>query len=326
MVLDVSVLLPTHSPHPGRLARTLEGLRNQSLPKDRWELLVVDNASPDADMFFRLDLSWQPRSTVVREPVLGLTHARLAGISAATGSILVFVDDDNVLAQDYLAETVAAFSVEARLGAIGGKSLPEWELPPADWVCEFNSGLALRDFGDMEQTTGPWDRTSYPIFAPVGAGMALRQEAAGYYVQALHAADRPPLTDRRGNELTSGGDNDIVLCLLGAGWKVGYRPRLRLTHLIPSWRTTLEYLARLNYASNRSWVQVLDRHGIRPWTPIASWTVLVRKLRAWWRYQAWRDKASYVRWRGACGQFEGRAALGTFKKTATTLTHAAWTP
>ena len=170
MTPDVSVLLPTHAPHPGRLARTLEGLRNQVWPADRWELLLIDNASPDTDYFGRLDLSWQPHSAVVREPVLGLTHARLAGIAAATGSILVFVDDDNVLAPDYLAQTVAAFADEPRLGAIGGKSLPEWEAPPADWVREFSSGLALRDLGDIEQTSGPLDRGSYPVFAPIGAG------------------------------------------------------------------------------------------------------------------------------------------------------------
>jgi glycosyltransferase involved in cell wall biosynthesis len=307
--LDVSVLLPTHAPHPGRLARTLEGLRNQSWPAERWELVLIDNASPDAEFFTRLDLSWQSRSKIVREPTLGLTHARLAGIAAATGSILVFVDDDNVLAPDYLAETVAAFAEQPRLGAIGGKSLPEWETPPADWVREFSSSLALRDLGEVEQTSGPLDRGSYPVFAPLGAGMALRREAAADYVKAVHSGERPTLTDRRGGELTSGGDNDIVLTVLRSGWEVGYLPRLRLTHLIPSGRTTKKYLARLNFGIFRSWVQVLDRHGIRPWPPVGPWTLLPRKLRAYWRFRAWRDPASYVRWRGACGMFEGQAAL-----------------
>ena len=128
-------------------------------------------------------------------------------------------------------------------------------------------------------------------------------------MQAVHSGKRPPLTDRRGSELTSGGDNDIVLTLLEAGWEVGYRPRLLLTHLIPSGRTTKEYLARLNHAIVRSWVQVLDRHGIRPWLPIPRLTVWLRKLALTGDIARGAARRTMWRWRGACGQFEGQALL-----------------
>lgn len=139
----VSVILPTHAPHPRRLARTLEGLRRQDWPTDCWELLLVDNASPEPAFLSSLDLSWQPQAQVIREPRLGLTYARLAGIATAGGSLLVFVDDDNVLAPDYLRQAVAAFTEQSSLGALGGKSLPEWEKLPAAWVHEFNSCLCF---------------------------------------------------------------------------------------------------------------------------------------------------------------------------------------
>src|SRR5262249_8494301 len=96
MILDVSVILPTHAPHAGRLARALAGLREQTLPRDRWELLIVDNASPDQGIFAAVDLHWHSNARIVREERLGLTHARVAGIRAASGDALVFVDDDNV--------------------------------------------------------------------------------------------------------------------------------------------------------------------------------------------------------------------------------------
>src|SRR5205807_595076 len=142
-----------------------------------------------------------------------------------------------------------------------------------------------------------------------GAGMALRRAAAEQYVRHVEGAGSFVVPDRCGASLSSGGDNDIVLTILEAGWQVGYFPQLRLTHLIPAGRLTRDYLARLSRDSSRSWVQVLDRHGIRPWPRIGRWTLLPRKLRAFLRYRAWRDPAAYVRWRGACGMFEGRAAL-----------------
>jgi glycosyltransferase involved in cell wall biosynthesis len=307
VTVDVSVILPTHAPHPGRLARTLAGLRAQTWPRDRWELLVVDNASPDPAVLAGADLCWHPRARLLCEGRLGLAQARLAGFRQAAGEFLVLVDDDNVLDPGYLEEVVTVFGKYPTLGAIGGKSLPEWEAAPPSWVHEFAECLALRDRGDREERVPPGGPPGNPPCSPVGAGMALRRAAAAAYV--AKAADGPTVPDRCGRVLSSGGDNDIVLTVLAAGWEVGYDPQLRLTHLIPAGRLTRDYLGRLNRASSRSWVGVLALHGIRPWPRIARWTVPARKLRAWWRCRAWRDPAAYVRWQGACGQFEGQAEL-----------------
>jgi glycosyltransferase involved in cell wall biosynthesis len=288
----------------------LEGLKAQTLPRDQWELVLIDNASPDPALLSGIDLSWHLHARVARELRLGLTYARLAGFHAARGALLVYVDDDNVLAPNYLQEVISLFAQYPQLGAAGGKSLPGWEVEPLPWVHQFAANLALRDLGKHEQIAGLTAPPSYPAFAPVGAGMALRREVLDGYEEVLRDRARPALLDRCGGQLTSGGDNDIILTALKCGWQVGYFPTLCLTHLIPVGRTTVEYLARLNQGVARSWVQVLALHGIRPWPAISSsWTVLFRKWRAYLSYRAWRDPVSYVRWRGACGAFEGRGDL-----------------
>jgi hypothetical protein len=124
------------------------------------------------------------------------------------------------------------------------------------------------------------------------------------------------ITGRRGSELCSGEDNDIVLHLLAAGWEAGYFPHLELIHLIAAERLTRDYLGRLNEGIARSWVQVLDRHGLCPWTPTPRIILPLQMLRAYARYGAWRGPAQYVRWRGACGQFRGRADLRSASRAA----------
>jgi len=114
------------------------------------------------------------------------------------------------------------------------------------------------------------------------------------------------LSDRRGNELTSGGDNDIVLSILESGWDVAYFPELSLTHLIPATRLQPEYLARLNHGIAKSWMQVLSKHQCNPWPPIPAWTVRIRKMKAWFTYRAWAGPVQRICWSGACGHFEGR--------------------
>lgn len=316
--MKMSVVIPTHAPNLTRFERTLCGLREQQVARDSWELLVIDNASPNQQLFSNCDLSWHPSASIIREERLGLTPARIAGIRASQGDYLVFVDDDNVLSPNYLEDVIKIFEQHPHLGAIGGKSLPEFEVEPEPWVTEFFKCLALRNPGEETQiyshagassSEASRHLTSYPEFAPIGAGMALRREAAELYMNHIAGNNTRLSLDRTGRSLNSGGDNDIVLTLMEQGWEVGYFPQLQLTHLIPASRLTRDYLARINRASSRSWVQVLDMHSLRVWQKIPRWTVLPRKIKAFFHYQAWKDSAAYVSWQGACGLFEGLGAL-----------------
>lgn len=303
----ISVILPTHNPHPVRLARTLAALRGQTLPATAVELVVVDNASSPALAPATLQLDRFPSARLVREGELGLSVARRRGLRETAGAVCVFVDDDNVLAPDYLERALALFAGEAQLGCAGGKSLPEFEFTPPDWVREFFPLLALRDLGDkpriesglrLPETAG----NRYPDAAPIGAGMLLRRAAAKAWLSDAGGT----LPDRRGAALSSGGDNDIVLCVLRAGWSVGYFPALRLTHLIPRERVSVEYLARLNRGVQESWMRVLRKHDANPWPPLTPLGAMLRQAKAWLNHQAWRGSAHRVRWHGACGHFAGR--------------------
>lgn len=304
----ISVILPTHSPDATRLRRTLAGLRAQTLPADQWELLLVDNASVPPVALVDVTSFAPPGLRIVREPRLGLTAARRCGFNAARGELLVLVDDDNVLAPDYLAEIAQLFARHPRVGACGGRSVPEFSQPPEAWHRDFFDLLALRDLGPAplfarRDESGSDTAQGYPPCAPIGAGMALRRAAVQPWLQRDVAAS---LTDRRGSDLTSGGDNEIVFGVLRAGWDVAYFPELVLTHLIPAARLERRYLARLNRGIQSSWMRVLSRHGANPWPEIAGWSVPLRQLKAWLTCRAWTGPAAYVRWQGACGHFEGR--------------------
>lgn len=307
----VSVIIPTYNPHQERLNRTLDALKQQTLDTDFWELIVVDNQSADPNYLASFSLAWHPQSKLIREERLGLTWARISGIQASRGDYLVFVDDDNVLDRNYLQNTIDIFQKNASLGAIGGKSLPEFEVTPEPWVKQFWTCLALRDLGE-ESLIFSYERShvkQHPSFAPIGAGMALRKTAAEYYSTCIFKDRARLVLDRTGTNLQSGGDCDINLTVLEGGWEIGYFPQLKLNHLMPANRLTKQYLSKINRASSRSWISVLDLHGIRVWQKIPYWTVLLRKIKAFFYYQAWKDSISYIRWQGACGTFEGLASL-----------------
>src|SRR6516162_1627863 len=111
----ISVVISTYNPNSAMLERTLDALAAQTMDASDWELVLIDNASTTA-----LDLGETTRKfknvRTIREERLGNAYGRLAGIRNSQGGILVFVDDDNVLADNYLETASKIFSHGKELG------------------------------------------------------------------------------------------------------------------------------------------------------------------------------------------------------------------
>jgi glycosyltransferase involved in cell wall biosynthesis len=239
-MFNISVIICTHNPRPDYLQRALNALAIQTLPKARWELLLVDNAStnPVAKSF---DLTWHSNARHIREDELGLTAARLRGIREAGGELLVFVDDDNVLQSDFLVHTIEIAKDYPYLGAWGGSVTGEFEHEVPNWFKPYLHALAIR-----EVTKDCWsnyyaDNRSMPF----GAGLCIRKTIAAAYAQTV--LDRPMSKQlgRKGTSLVSGEDIDMVLTSYDSGFGSGMFRRLHTTHLIPKSRMTVDYLCRL---------------------------------------------------------------------------------
>lgn len=254
----ISVITCAHNPRPGFLARTLEGLMRQTLSRDHWEYVLVDNRSEPA-LDGRIDLSWHERGRIVREDQLGLTPARLRGIREARGELLVFVDDDNVLDPDYLEHAQSIAWDFPFLGAWSGSCRGEFEIPPPEWSRRYLRSLCV---GDVERDL--WSNFPYPSEAlPSGAGLCIRSLPAREHLRVHEAGGRPFVLDRTGASLVSGGDVDLDLTCTDLGLGLGVFTRLKLTHLIPAFRLEEDYLVRLAQSMAFSSV-IMDYYRPRP--------------------------------------------------------------
>jgi glycosyltransferase involved in cell wall biosynthesis len=237
----ISVIICSFNPRPDYLRRVLGSLREQTLPMKDWDLLLVDNGSdrPLADSW---DLTWHPHHAQVREADPGLTPARLRGIKEAGGDLLVFVDDDNVLAPDYLARALELAHGYPSLSVFGAGVLePEFELePPAD-VRPFCTMLGLRIAARAVWTNNPRDSQCIPW----GAGLCVTRRTASAYVELLGRLPIARVLDRRGTRLFCGGDDLFSWVSARAGWGFGIFPSLRITHLVRASRISQQYLLRL---------------------------------------------------------------------------------
>lgn len=301
--LELSVIIPTYNPDSYNLNETINGLRGQTLGLDKWELIIIDNNSTNG-VLAALDITWHPNSSVIKELKQGLTYSRIAGITHATGDIVVMVDDDNILSPGYLQNMSAHFKADPQIGSIGGKITGLFNnYTPEKWTEQFWNMLALRDYGNEPIISEPQLATKYPTFSPVGAGMGVRRHLFAAYIDEISKSGNQ-ITDRTGGSLSSGGDNEINIQVLKQGFSVAYFPDLVLQHIIPPSRLTKIYLARLNYESSISWIRLLLKYGICPWPAIPPYTVLPRKIKAWINYKPWSSNANYIKWRCACGMYE----------------------
>lgn len=236
----ISVVLCTHNPRVDYIDRCLGALHNQTLSRQHWEVLLVDNRS-EKPIAGQIDLSWHDRTKIIREDNPGLTAARLCAIRESLGDLLVFVDDDNVLDPDFLAVAQRTMEEKPFLGSWSGQCRPEFEMSPPDWTRRYWGNLVIREFDRDVWSNLP----RLPESMPCGAGLCVRREVALRYLDLHESGKRPLGFDRNGKSLLSGGDNDLAACACDIGLGVGLIASLRLTHLISSERLTEEYLARL---------------------------------------------------------------------------------
>jgi len=240
--MKISVIICSHNPREDYLQRTLEGLNKQTLAKNEWELLLVDNASEEP-LSATVDLSWHPHGKHIKEEELGLTPARLCGMHAAESELLVFVDDDNILNPDYLEHAVNLAENYPRIGAFGGSSIGEFESEPAEDIQCMIKFMAIQTVAETTWARLPGTKALHA--APVGAGMVVRKSVAMNYAQKVNSDPLRRQLDRVGTKFSSCGDTDMVFCSYEEGFGIGLFPELVLTHLIPRGRLEKEYLLKL---------------------------------------------------------------------------------
>ncbi len=111
----VSIIIPVRD-QPEELEACLKSLSNLDYPKDRLEIIVVDDGSQKevARLITASNIS------IIREPKpLGPAACRNAGAEKAGNEILAFLDADCEAGTDWLKELVPFFQISG-VGAVGG--------------------------------------------------------------------------------------------------------------------------------------------------------------------------------------------------------------
>lgn len=263
----LSVIICTYNPDPGILSKCLSHILTASQKLKPYEIILVDNNSNnrfDSAQHLR-ELIEQLNIKLIKEPKQGLTNARLKGISEATGQILVFIDDDNLIAPDFFEQGVLIADKHPNIGSWSGQVLLEFEKEPERWTRKYWGLLVHR-----ELVSDLWSNLPLlPDTMPCGAGLFVRREVADFYRKLHLEGKRNIQLDRNGGSLFSGGDNDLAACACDLGLGVGLFHRIILNHYIPLSRLRKQYLLNLAKGIAASSIVLSNYRGVITSAPSA---------------------------------------------------------
>ncbi len=102
-MIEISVVLCSYN-RIASLEKVLESLVDQSLPPEQFEVVVVDDGSTDGTSERVKAMQVPYKLTLCTQKNAGLATARNTGIMAATGWVVLFIDDDVLADERLLAE------------------------------------------------------------------------------------------------------------------------------------------------------------------------------------------------------------------------------
>jgi glycosyltransferase involved in cell wall biosynthesis len=247
--VEVSVVVPVRD-GAGTLPALLESLGAQTLERDRFEVIVVDNASRDATA--RIAAEYGAR--VVHEPVPNRSRARNRGVAAARGDLLAFTDADCVAEPGWLEGFLAV--AERRPLMAGHVELTTGEPPNA--VERFER---LWRFGQEH-----WVRDGWAATANLAVERRAFDRVGGFDPAYRHY----------------GEDADFCLRARRAGLELGWAARARVAH---AGEARLGPMLRRAFFHGYGAVQCLRRIGIgeRAWRhprPLADGGAALRRFGA----------------------------------------------
>jgi len=179
----------------------------------------------------------------------GLSGARNTGIAHATGEVVVFLDDDAVPLDGWLAAMTSAYADESVIGT-GGIASPVWEDHRPSWMPDeflWTVGCSYRGL--------PTDQR--PIRNPIGATMSFRRSAfdsAGRFSDGIGRVGKTPL----GCEET---EFSIRVRAAFPGSTIIHVPEAEVAHLVTPDRAQRSYFRRRCWAEGLSKALVTESVG-----------------------------------------------------------------
>jgi len=214
-------------------------------------IVVVDHNPPLRE---RACAELRAATVIPNDGPRGLSGARNTGVAAAGGDVAVFLDDDAVAEEGWLARLLAPYDDQPSVAGVGGRADPVWPAPgsrPRWWPPEFDWVVGCSYQGLPEERAR--------VRNLIGCNMSFRRNVfirVGAFMPGMGRASAAALPF--GCEET---DLCIRLTRAYPDAQILYEPAARVRHQVDPARVRWEYFRRRCAAEGRSKALVSRRLG-----------------------------------------------------------------
>lgn len=242
----LSVVIATYR-RPEGLRRAIESLRRQVRPPDEVIAVAWEEDAPTRAVLEGLAKGAReggaPEINAVLTPARGVTAQENAGIQAARGDIVCFMDDDAVARPDWMRRLEGHYA-NPTVGAVGGRDVI-W-LDGRVLQREVRTVGRVHWYGRLVANHHQWTSGIRDVDFLKGCNMSFRREAL------------LPIDRRLVGTIPYGFEIDLGLLARDRGWRVVYDPELRVDHY-PTTHYGTDAL-ELSWVVNHNQTYVLLKH------------------------------------------------------------------
>lgn len=264
--MSVSILIATFS-RGEFLKTTLSRLALLKRPDLLEEVIVVDNAGEEVTQRIVSAMSTRLPMHLLTERRPGKNRALNRAVPMARGDLVAFIDDDIIVAPDWLTELVEGAARWPDASVFGGRILPRW---PARGAPTFEHPFFRHAYAIADWSSGEGYYSAGRVF---GGNMAIRRSvfAAGW-------AFAPEVGPEGTTEYVPGSETELTLRLERAGISSVYLPQALVFHRIRPEQLERPWLYARAFRKGRADLYRHPKaHGVRiSGVPLALWRDLAR--------------------------------------------------
>ena len=140
-MIQISAIICTYN-REQYLTKCLKSIKDQTLSKDLYEIVIIDNCSTDnTKNITHIFSNNNPTINVsyFYESNLGLSFARNTGWKQAKGKYVYYIDDDGIITPNSFKQFITVFnSSNDRVVACGGRIYVDYETSKPEWLPDYH--------------------------------------------------------------------------------------------------------------------------------------------------------------------------------------------
>ncbi len=252
--LKISVIIPTYN-RANYLWDTLKSLLRTGDESCNFEIIIIDNNSSDntremANKFIKNHSDFNISNFIEKNQ--GASFARNRGIEESTADILLFIDDDEVVGQNFIKNWLNFFEQFPNAVGGGGAIEVKFEDSKPEWISHFL--MPLLGEHQVSNSIEKYSRSKFPF----AGNMAWRKEVFEKYGKL------ETNLGRKGDGLLAGEEKEFYKRVRSHTDQIYHVPAAKVFHRVDKDRLSKDFIKKQALGLGQTIAMQLEHSGWKP--------------------------------------------------------------